>query len=172
MIFDEVITGFRVAAGGAQERYQVFPDVTILSKALGGGYPVAAFGASRELMGGIVNGPLFHGGVYSGNAVVMAVAEAVLDIILEERRRVYRPRPGQHGRIPPAGNVRWLTQAIDWDEAPVFVRNAGMEWPDPSNGAPRRAGVNAFGLGGLNAHVVLDNFAPGQKVRRSPSRPF
>jgi glutamate-1-semialdehyde 2,1-aminomutase len=89
LIFDEVITGLRVAAGGAQEHYALTPDITVISKALGGGYPVAAFGASRELMELIVRGELFHGGVYSGNAVVMAAAEAVLDEILASGGRIY-----------------------------------------------------------------------------------
>lgn len=82
LVFDEVITGVRVAPGGAQELYAVEADITVISKAIGGGYPVAAFGASRAIMEPIVNGSLFHGGVYSGNAVVMAAAEAVLDEVL------------------------------------------------------------------------------------------
>ncbi len=89
LMFDEVITGFRVAAGGAQELYQVTPDITVVSKALGGGYPVAAFGASAELMNLFVTGEVFHGGVYSGNAVVMSAAEAVLDEILNNRESIY-----------------------------------------------------------------------------------
>jgi glutamate-1-semialdehyde 2,1-aminomutase len=90
LIFDEVITGMRVAAGGAQQHYGVGPDITVLSKALGGGYPVAAFGASAEIMQPIVDGTLFHGGVYSGNAVVMAAAEAVLDQVLGHQETMYR----------------------------------------------------------------------------------
>jgi glutamate-1-semialdehyde 2,1-aminomutase len=90
LIFDEVITGMRVAAGGAQERFEVAPDITVIAKALGGGYPVAAFGASAELMEPIVEGRVFHGGVYSGNALVMAAAEAVLDEIGEHRSTMYR----------------------------------------------------------------------------------
>ena len=89
LIFDEVITGFRVAAGGAQERYTVQPDITIISKALGSGYPVSAFGASRELMELFSTQQLFHGGVFSGNAVVMAAAEATLDMILSNRETMY-----------------------------------------------------------------------------------
>ncbi len=89
LIFDEVITGFRVGAGGAQEHFLIHPDITVVSKALGGGYLIAAFGASREIMDVIVNGPLFHGGVYSGNAVVMAAAEAVLDEITANQDAVY-----------------------------------------------------------------------------------
>lgn len=83
LIFDEVITGMRVGAGGAQEHYDVRPDITVISKALGGGYPVAAFGASKDIMQLVVEGTVFHGGVYSGNAVAMAAAEAVLDEVLE-----------------------------------------------------------------------------------------
>jgi glutamate-1-semialdehyde 2,1-aminomutase len=89
LIFDEVITGLRVAPGGAQELYGVRPDITVISKALGGGYPVAAFGASREIMDVILTGKMFHGGVFSGNAVVMAAAEAVLDRVLANRDAVY-----------------------------------------------------------------------------------
>ncbi len=90
LIFDEVITGMRVSPGGAQEHYLVAPDITVVSKAMGGGYPVSAFGASAELMQCIVNGPLFHGGVFSGNAVVMSAAEAVLDTVLADKENIYR----------------------------------------------------------------------------------
>ena len=89
LIFDEVITGMRVAADGAQEHYLVTPDITVISKAVGGGYPVGAFGASAEIMDKIVRGPLFHGGVFSGNAVVMSAADAVLDAVLADRTDIY-----------------------------------------------------------------------------------
>lgn len=89
LIFDEVITGFRVDAGGAQDYYRIYPDITVVSKAMGGGYPVAAFGASAEIMDMIVSGQMFHGGVFSGNAVVMSAAEAVLDEIIANREPMY-----------------------------------------------------------------------------------
>lgn len=89
LIFDEVITGMRVAAGGAQERFGVEADITILSKALGGGYPISALGSTREIMQSIVEGRLFHGGVYSGNALVMAAADAVLDEIHRDSAAIY-----------------------------------------------------------------------------------
>jgi glutamate-1-semialdehyde 2,1-aminomutase len=89
LIFDEVITGFRVAAGGAQQLYSVQPDITVLSKALGGGFPVAAFGASREIMELVASGKLFHGGVYCGNALVLSAANAVLDHLLASRETLY-----------------------------------------------------------------------------------
>lgn len=89
LIFDEVITGMRVAPGGAQEHYLVTPDISVVSKAMGGGYPIGAFGASAEIMDKIANGPLFHGGVFSGNAVVMSAAEAVLDTVLADKENIY-----------------------------------------------------------------------------------
>ena len=89
LIFDEVITGLRVAPGGAQEYYQVVPDISVVSKAMGSGYPVSAFGASAEIMENIVSGPLFHGGVFSGNAVVMSAADAVLDEVLAKKTEIY-----------------------------------------------------------------------------------
>ncbi|MBX3439785.1 MAG: aspartate aminotransferase family protein [Planctomycetaceae bacterium] len=89
LIFDEVITGLRVAPGGAQQFYDVQPDITVLSKALGGGFPISCFGASREIMALIAEQKLFHGGVYSGNGLVMAAAEAMLDEIIEGQDRIY-----------------------------------------------------------------------------------
>lgn len=89
LVFDEVITGMRVSAGGAQELFGVTPDITIVSKALGGGFPVSAFGARAEIMNGIASGKIFHGGVYSGNAAVMAACEAVLDEVLENGPAIY-----------------------------------------------------------------------------------
>src|ERR1700722_1990767 len=90
LIFDEVISGLRVARGGAQEYYGVRPDITVISKSVGGGYPVAAFGASKEIMQVVVDGSMFHGGVFSGNAIVMAAAEAVLDELLARGESIYR----------------------------------------------------------------------------------
>lgn len=89
LIFDEVITGMRVAAGGAQQLFDVRPDITVVSKALGGGFPVSAFGARAEIMDDIAQRRVFHGGVYSGNAAVMAACEAVLDEIAESGPAIY-----------------------------------------------------------------------------------
>jgi glutamate-1-semialdehyde 2,1-aminomutase len=77
LVFDEVITGFRVARGGAQELYPVPADITMLSKALGGGVPVAAIGGRSDIMELVVDGTVFHGGVYSGNPMSLAAALAV-----------------------------------------------------------------------------------------------
>ena len=77
LIFDEVITGFRVARGGAQELYGVQSDLTLLSKALGGGVPVSAVGGRGDIMELLTNGTVFHGGVYSGNPMCMAATLAM-----------------------------------------------------------------------------------------------
>ena len=72
LIFDEVMTGFRVARGGAQERYGVMPDITTLGKIIGGGLPVGAYGGSRELMGHIAPaGSIYQAGTLSGNPLSM-----------------------------------------------------------------------------------------------------
>ncbi len=89
LMFDEVITGMRVAPGGAQELYQLSPDISVVSKCIGSGYPVAAFGARREIMERIVSGAVFHGGVYSANACVMAAVEASTRYALEHHETIY-----------------------------------------------------------------------------------
>lgn len=79
LIFDEVMTGFRVALGGAQALYKVTPDLTTLGKIVGGGLPVGAFGGRAEIMDRITpDGPIFHAGTLSGNPVAMAAGLATL----------------------------------------------------------------------------------------------
>lgn len=82
LIFDEVMTGFRVARGGAQEHYNVMPDITTLGKIMGGGMPVGAFGGSKEIMSFLSpTGPVYQAGTLSGNPVAMAAGLATLKII-------------------------------------------------------------------------------------------
>jgi len=81
LIFDEVMTGFRVALGGAQSHYGVKPDLTTLGKVIGGGMPVGAFGGKREIMEKIAPlGPIYQAGTLSGNPVSMAAGLATLSI--------------------------------------------------------------------------------------------
>jgi glutamate-1-semialdehyde 2,1-aminomutase len=85
LIFDEVITGFRIARGGAQERYGVAPDLTVLGKVMGGGLPCAAFGGRRDLMERLAPaGPVYQAGTLSGNPVAVAAGLAALDLIERE----------------------------------------------------------------------------------------
>ncbi|MCW5715919.1 MAG: aspartate aminotransferase family protein [Bauldia sp.] len=77
VVFDEVITGFRIARGGAQERYGVEADLTMLSKAASGGVPLGVIGGRADVMKLMVDGVVFHGGVYSGNPLSLSAALAV-----------------------------------------------------------------------------------------------
>src|SRR5262249_12900440 len=79
LVFDEVITGFRVARGGAQEHYRVKPDLTVLGKIIGGGLPVGAFGGRAEIMDQLSpDGPVYQAGTLSGNPIAMAAGLAQL----------------------------------------------------------------------------------------------
>lgn len=85
LIFDEVMTGFRVSRGGAQEYYGVKPDLTTLGKVIGGGLPVGAFGGKREIMEHIAPlGPVYQAGTLSGNPVSMAAGLASMDILMQD----------------------------------------------------------------------------------------
>jgi len=85
LIFDEVMTGFRVSLGGAQQRYNINPDLTCLGKVVGGGMPVGAFGGKREIMEHISPlGPVYQAGTLSGNPVAMIAGLTTLKLIQEQ----------------------------------------------------------------------------------------
>jgi glutamate-1-semialdehyde 2,1-aminomutase len=74
LIFDEVMTGFRVSSGGAQHLYNIKPDLTTLGKVIGGGLPIAAYGGRRDIMTYIApSGPIYQAGTLSGNPLAVAV---------------------------------------------------------------------------------------------------
>ena len=82
LIFDEVMTGFRVALGGAQQRYGITPDLSTFGKIIGGGMPVGAYGGRRDLMSQVAPaGPIYQAGTLSGNPVAMAAGLATLELI-------------------------------------------------------------------------------------------
>ncbi|UKE70204.1 glutamate-1-semialdehyde 2,1-aminomutase [Xanthomonas cerealis pv. cerealis] len=94
LIFDEVMTGFRVALGGAQAHYGVVPDLTTFGKIIGGGMPVGAYGGRADLMRQIApSGPIYQAGTLSGNPVAMAAGLAMLELV---------QAPGFHQRLDAA----------------------------------------------------------------------
>jgi len=100
LIFDEVITGFRVARGGAQELYGVTPDLTCLGKVLGGGLPIGAYGGRREFMEQVAPaGPVYQAGTLSGNPLAVAAGLATLEALDEH---AYRRLEGAGARVAAA----------------------------------------------------------------------
>ncbi|HZD12449.1 MAG TPA: aminotransferase class III-fold pyridoxal phosphate-dependent enzyme, partial [Candidatus Binatus sp.] len=90
LIFDEVITGFRLAPGGAQEYFGIRPDLTVLGKILGGGFPLSAFGGRRAIMEKLApHGPVYQAGTFSGNPVSVAAGRATLQSIKKRGTRIY-----------------------------------------------------------------------------------
>ncbi len=90
LIFDEVMTGFRVALGGAQQRYGVTPDMTTLGKIIGGGLPCGAFGGRAEIMNMLAPlGPVYQAGTLSGNPLAMAAGFATVHHLIENESTVY-----------------------------------------------------------------------------------
>lgn len=84
LIFDEVITGFRVSLGGAQQRFGIKPDLTTMGKIIGGGFPVGAFGGRRDIMEQLSpNGPVYQAGTLSGNPIAMAAGIATIKRLSE-----------------------------------------------------------------------------------------
>lgn len=95
LIFDEVITGFRVGYGGAQEFYDVYPDLTCLGKIIGGGLPVGAYGGKKNIMELIApRGPVYQAGTLSGNPLAMAAGIAALDLL---------QKPGTYEKLAELG---------------------------------------------------------------------
>jgi glutamate-1-semialdehyde 2,1-aminomutase len=90
LIFDEVMTGFRLAFGGAQELYNIRPDLTTLGKIIGGGLPVGAYGGSNEIMDLVAPlGPMYQAGTLSGNPLAMAAGCAMLKQLRDRKQEIY-----------------------------------------------------------------------------------
>ena len=130
LVFDEVITGFRVARGGAQELYDVVPDLTILGKIVGGGLPLAAFGGRADVMDELAPaGPVYQAGTLSGNPLATAAGVSVLrrlrspEVYGELERKAARLEAGlrPHGVVQRVGSMLTLfaTQGrvVDYDDA-------------------------------------------------------
>ena len=90
LIFDEIITGFRLALGGAQEHFNIKPDMATLGKVLGGGFPLAAFGGKKEIMQNISPiGKVYQAGTFSGNPVSATAGFTILSILSQKKNQIY-----------------------------------------------------------------------------------
>ena len=115
LIFDEVITGFRVARGGAQELFGVEPDMTILGKILGGGLPIGAYGGRSEIMSLLApEGSVYQAGTLSGNPIACAAGIATLDLLTDEVYRTLEQRSAElESGLREALNEKGIVHAIN-----------------------------------------------------------
>ena len=90
VIFDEVITGFRLGLGGAQEKFGVTPDLTTMAKAMGGGFPVAVYGGRADIMDLLADASVLRAGTLNANRVAIAATYATLEYLEEDNGKVYR----------------------------------------------------------------------------------
>ncbi len=121
LVFDEVMTGFRIAYGGARERFNVTPDLTILGQVIGGGLPVAAYGGRRELMTRMApTGPVYQTGTFSGNPLAMAAGSATLAVLTR----------GLHDKITAqtARLVAGMREVAARHGVPFTASHAGSMW--------------------------------------------
>ena len=119
LIFDEVITGFRVGFGGAQSVYNITPDLTCLGKIIGGGFPVGAYGGRREIMEKLAPlGPVYQAGTLAGNPVAMAAGVATLRLL---------KKPGVYQRLEALGQklATGLSDVAKQTGVPVFQTRVG-----------------------------------------------
>ena len=138
LIFDEVMTGFRVAFGGAAARYGVTPDLTTLGKVIGGGLPVAAYGGRRDLMEAIAPaGPVYQAGTLSGNPLAMAGGLATLGALTPAVQAAMEERT--------ARLTRGLAEAAMRRGVPMTVAHAGTMWGFFFRAEPVRSFADAKG---------------------------
>ena len=143
LIFDEVISGFRVALGGAQELYGVTPDLTTLGKIIGGGFPVGAFGGKREIMEQLAPmGPVYQAGTLSGNPVAMVAGLATIEALSQPGVYEELDRKGKRladGLCRAAGNaaVHTWCNRVGSMSTMFFTHLEVSNWPSASTSRHR-----------------------------------
>jgi glutamate-1-semialdehyde 2,1-aminomutase len=160
LVFDEVMTGFRVARGGAQERYGIVPDLTTLGKVIGGGLPVGAYGGREDLMRHIApDGPVYQAGTLSGNPLAVAAGLATL--------RYLRDENGIYDHLESLGRAfdegftdlsRRLGVPLQWNSAGAmgslfFSDDVVLDWPSAAAASGER--FKAFFHGMLERGIHL-----------------
>ncbi len=146
LIFDEVMTGFRLAYGGAQEHYGVTPDLTTLGKVIGGGLPVGAYGGRKAIMEQVAPvGPVYQAGTLSGNPLAMASGIATL-------KRLQEPGTYEHLERMTSRLVQGIGEAAQKHGVPIYSRQVGSMFCAYFNSDPvtdfetaARSNVRQFG---------------------------
>jgi glutamate-1-semialdehyde 2,1-aminomutase len=165
LVFDEVMTGFRVARGGAQERYAITPDLTTLGKVIGGGLPVGAYGGRRSLMAMVApEGPVYQAGTLSGNPLAVAAGLATLRV-LDANPAVYTHLEAL-GRQLDAGMADLgarLGLPLRWNRVGAmgslfFAEDPVVDWPSASASSRARFGALFHGLLAEGVHLPPSPF--------------
>jgi glutamate-1-semialdehyde 2,1-aminomutase len=158
LIFDEVITGFRVAHGGAQARYRVEPDLTVLGKIVGGGMPIGAYGGRADLMAQVApDGPVYQAGTLSGHPLSMAAGAATLGLLDDAAyERLESTGAALEGGLRDAASAAGATVAITrvGSLLTVFFRDGAPTTTDEAMAADRAAYGRFFGAM-LDAGILL-----------------
>ena len=119
LIFDEVMSGFRVSLGGAQELYKIKPDLTTLGKVIGGGLPVGAFGGKKKIMDFLApNGPVYQAGTLSGNPLAMAAGSMLIKLLI-------KTNPYKKLEDKAADLLQGMKNVFDADDIPFSVNQLG-----------------------------------------------
>jgi glutamate-1-semialdehyde 2,1-aminomutase len=163
LIFDEVMTGFRVARGGAQELYGITPDITCLGKIIGGGLPVGAYGGSRELMRNIApSGPIYQAGTLSGNPLAMTAG--LLTLRRLKNKKLYEGLEQRSARL-----CEGISKAAAEAGIKTITNRAGSMWTSFFTDEPvtnwTTANRSSRDLYGKFFHAMLDEgvyLAPSQ----------
>jgi glutamate-1-semialdehyde 2,1-aminomutase len=155
LIFDEIVTGFRVALGGAQELFGVMPDLTVMAKAIASGFPLSALGGSRAVMERAIEVDVPFRGTYNGNPLATTAAITTLDYLKQNRQELY-PRLEQLATSLAAG----ITRIANDLGAPVVVNQVGsavvLMWgsPDPTTTYHDFVSSDASAIGRLESALL------------------
>lgn len=160
LVFDEVISGFRLGMAGAAGRYGITPDLATFGKIIGGGMPVGAFGGRRELMDHLAPlGGVYQAGTLSGNPVAMTAGAAALAVLVENK---VHDQLEQHGQL-----LEDAVAPVATDHGCAFVREGSIFWVAMQAEAPRR--VEDVRGEGMARYAHIHDGALGRGVYLAPS---
>jgi glutamate-1-semialdehyde 2,1-aminomutase len=167
LIFDEVMTGFRVARGGAQELYKVMPDITTLGKIIGGGLPVGAYGASREIMNNVAPaGSVYQAGTLSGNPLAMTAGLVTLKRLRDSSVYEQLERAGKRlcdGMTEAAreAGVETVTNRVGSMFTTFFTSEPVTDWASAAKASRETYGKFFHAMLGAGVYLAPSQFEAG-----------